>query len=91
MAAGLRKLANDRVVLSQRVAFGGTPRINRFARTYIAVIVFVGEQPFGFGQRQRHQVLDRAVIRCLTTGQDEAERTSLIVTAGVDFARKAAA
>ena len=57
----------------------------------VAVVAFVGEQRFGLGQWQRHQIIGGGIIRCLTTGQDEPDRQSLIVTAGVDFARKAAA
>jgi hypothetical protein len=51
----------------------------------------VGQQCCGLGQRQRHEVVSGRIIRCLAAGQDEADRQSLIVTAGVDFARKAAA
>lgn len=57
----------------------------------IAVIAFVGQQRVGLVDRQRHEVLDSAVIRRFAAGQDEAERASLIVAAGMDFARKAAA
>ncbi|WP_282098076.1 hypothetical protein [Sphingomonas sp. S2M10] len=37
------------------------------------------------------KVVDGAVARRFASGQNEAKRASLIVTAGVDFARKAAA
>lgn len=57
----------------------------------VAVIALVGEQCLGPGQRQRHQVIGGRIIRCLAAGQDEADREALIVTAGVDFASKAAA
>lgn len=49
----------------------------------IAVLAFVGQQ--------RHEVLNSAVILRFAAGQDEADRASLIVAAGMDFARKAAA
>lgn len=57
----------------------------------IAVIAFVGQQRVGLVERQRHEVVDCAIVRRFAAGQDEAKRASLIVTAGVDFARKAAA
>lgn len=57
----------------------------------IAVIALVGKQRLGLGQWQGHQFIDRPIIRSLTSGQDEPDRQSLIVTAGVDLARKAAA
>ncbi len=57
----------------------------------IAVIPFIGQQRLGLVDRQRHEVIDSAIIRCLPASQDEAKRASLIVTTGVDFARKAAA
>jgi len=41
-------------------------------------------------RRDRHQRLGCGVIGSLTAGHDEADRQSLIVTAGVDFARKSA-
>jgi hypothetical protein len=61
-----------------------------FADT-IAVIALVGQQRFGFGDWDRHQGIDSAIVGRFTAGQDEAERTSLIVTASVELARKAAA
>jgi hypothetical protein len=57
----------------------------------IAIVSFVRQQCLGFVDRQRHQVIDSPVIRSCAARQDEAERASLIVAAGVDFARKAAA
>ena len=57
----------------------------------VAIITLVGEQRLGVGQWQGHQVIDCGIIRSLAAGQDEPDRQSLIVTAGVDFARKAAA
>lgn len=57
----------------------------------VAIIALVGEQGLGFDDRDRHQGIDSAIIGCLHASQDEAERASLIVAAGVDFARKAAA
>lgn len=57
----------------------------------VAVIPLVGEQGFGLGDRKDHERVDRLIVRGLATGQDEAERASLIVAAGVDLACKAAA
>ena len=57
----------------------------------VAIISLVGQQCLGLGQRQRHQVISGCIIRCLAAGQDEADGEPLIVTAGVDFTRKAAA
>lgn len=57
----------------------------------IAVISFVGEQSLGLGGRDRHQGINGSIVGGFSAGQDEAERASLIVTAGVDLARKAAA
>ena len=57
----------------------------------VAVISLVGQKRLRLGQRQGHQVIGGGIIRCLATGQDEPDRQSLIVAAGVDFARKAAA
>jgi hypothetical protein len=45
----------------------------------IAVIALVGEQRRGFDHRDFHQWFGGGVIRCLATGQEEAERASLIV------------
>ncbi len=57
----------------------------------VAVITLVGEQRLGFRQWQRRQVIGRIIIRSLPAGQYEPDRQSMIVAAGVDFARKAAA
>lgn len=57
----------------------------------VAIISLVCQQRFGCGDRDLHQRLSSGVIGGLTTSQDEAERQSLIVAAGMDFARKAAA
>lgn len=51
----------------------------------------VGEQSPGLGGRYRHQGIDSAMIGSFPVSQDEAERVTLIVTAGVDLAGKAAA
>jgi hypothetical protein len=56
-----------------------------------AIISLVCQQPLGCGDRDLHQRFSSGVIGGLTAGQDEAERQSLIVASGVDFARKAAA
>jgi hypothetical protein len=52
---------------------------------------FVCQQSLGLVYGQGDQVIDRPVVRGLSAGRDEAERASLIVAAGVDLARKAAA
>lgn len=57
----------------------------------VSIIALVREQGFRLGDWQSHQVIDGAVIRGFAAGQDETERAPLIVAAGVDFARKAAA
>jgi len=57
----------------------------------VAIVTFVREQRFGLWQWQGHEVIGSSVIRCLAAGQDEADKQSLIVATGVDFARKAAA
>ncbi|SCW85002.1 hypothetical protein SAMN02927924_03354 [Sphingobium faniae] len=57
----------------------------------VTIITLVGEQGLGLGDGDRHQGIDSAIIGSLATGQDEAERASLMVTAGMDLARKAAA
>ena len=57
----------------------------------ITIISFVGQQRLRLGDGYRHQGIDRAIVRCFAARQDEAKRTSLIVAAGVDLARKAAA
>ena len=57
----------------------------------ISILALVREQRRGCGDGDRHQRFGGRVIRGLAAGQDEADRQSLIVAAGVDFARKAAA
>ena len=57
----------------------------------ITIIALVREQRLGCGDGDRHQRFGSGVIGSLAAGQDEADRQSLIVAAGVDFARKAAA
>jgi len=57
----------------------------------VTVISFVGEQGLGFGHGHVEQRGDGPVIRHLAACQDEAKRAALTVTAGMDFARKAAA
>lgn len=57
----------------------------------ITVIALVGQQRLGLGDGDRHQGIDSAIVGRFTARQDEADRASLIVTAGVDLARKAAA
>ncbi len=57
----------------------------------IAVIAFIRQQSLWRSDRHLHQWLSSGTIGRLTTGQDEAERQSLIVAAGMDLARKAAA
>jgi hypothetical protein len=57
----------------------------------INIIPLVGEQSLGLGDGDRHQGIDSAIVGCSPGSQDEPERASLIVAAGVGFARKAAA
>ena len=57
----------------------------------VTIIALVGEQDLGLGNGDRHQGIDGAIVGCLASGQDKAERASSIVAAGVDLARKAAA
>ncbi|GBR05677.1 hypothetical protein AOE01nite_35350 [Acetobacter oeni] len=57
----------------------------------VAIITPIGQKGSGVWNRQSHQGLYGFVIRDLPSGQDKAGRTSLIVTSGMDFARKAAA
>ncbi|WP_249198368.1 hypothetical protein, partial [Gluconobacter cerinus] len=57
----------------------------------VTVIAPVGQHGFGARDRQRHQGVCGFVIRDLASGKDKAERASLSVTSGMDFARKAAA
>ncbi len=57
----------------------------------VAIIAFVGEQGLWLGNGQCHQGIDCFVIGGFPACQDKAERAPLIVTAGVDLARKAAA
>lgn len=63
----------------------------QFLTQEVAVITFVGQKQSRFADRYRQQIRNGIVIRSLATGQDEAERASLTVCAGVDFRRKAAA
>ena len=57
----------------------------------VAIIAFIGEQGGGLWYRHGHEAIDTAVIGRLAARQVEAEREALIVAAGVDLARKAAA
>ena len=57
----------------------------------ITIIALVREQRLGCGDGDRHQRFGSGVIGGLAARQDEADRQPLIVAAGVDFARKAAA
>ena len=58
------------------------------------VVAFVGEQPLGLCDGDRHQRIGSGVIRRFAPGQDEAKREVAIVASGPttlwDFARKAA-
>lgn len=56
----------------------------------ITIMALIGEQSLRLDDRDRHQGIDSVIVRCFTAGQDKAQRASLIVTAGVDLARKAA-
>ena len=55
------------------------------------MIALVREQHLGRGQWRIYQVISSGIIRRLAARQDEANRESLIVTSGMDFARKATA
>ena len=57
----------------------------------ITIVAFVCQQRPGRGDGNLHERLGCGVIGGPPAGQDEAERQSLIVAAGVDFTRKAAA
>jgi len=57
----------------------------------VAVVALVGEQGRRLWHRHGHEAIDTAVIGSLAARQVEAEREALIVAAGVDLARKAAA
>ena len=57
----------------------------------ITVITHVRQQRLGRGKGDLRQRLGCGVIGDLPAGKDEAKRQSLIVTAALDLARKAAA
>ena len=57
----------------------------------VAVISPIGEYGPGVRDRQLHQCVCGFVVRDLPTGKDKTERASLLVTSGMDLARKAAA
>lgn len=57
----------------------------------VTIIALVRQQRLGCGDWDGHQRLGGDVVGGFAAGQDEAERASLIVRAGVDLARKAAA
>src|SRR5487761_2387765 len=57
----------------------------------VAVITLVGQHQLWVGDGHVDQVIDGLVVGGLAAGENEAERASLTVGAGVDFARKAAA
>lgn len=62
------------------------------AQMFLAAAAWrIGQQCLWLGQWQGHQIIDCRVVRSLAAGQDEPDRQSLIVAAGVDLARKAAA
>ena len=63
----------------------------QFLAQEITVIAFVGKEQPRFADRYSQQIRNGVVIRCFAARQDEAERASLTVCAGVDFCRKAAA
>jgi len=67
------------------------PVDQQFLAQEIAIITFVSEKQFRFADRHCQQVWNGTVIRRFATRQDEAERASLTVCAGVDFRRKATA
>ncbi|MFT8803455.1 MAG: hypothetical protein ABF812_15955 [Gluconobacter cerinus] len=57
----------------------------------VTVIAPISQHGFGVWSRRVQQGIYGFIVRHLPTGEDKAERTSLIVASGVDFARKAAA
>ena len=57
----------------------------------VTVVAFVSKEQPRLAHRYRQQVRNGVVVRSLSTRQDEAERASLTVCAGVDFRCKAAA
>ncbi|GBR04440.1 hypothetical protein AA0323_0710 [Asaia siamensis NRIC 0323] len=57
----------------------------------VTVIAPIGQHSSGVRDRQLHQGVCGFVVRDLAPGKDKAERASLIVTSGMDFASKAAA
>ena len=62
-----------------------------FLAQEIAVVAFVSKEQPRLADRYRQQVRNGVVVRSLPARQDEAERASLTVCAGVDFCRKTAA
>ena len=57
----------------------------------VSVVAFVGQHQPGLGDRQGDQVIDGLLVGGFSACENEANRASLTVCAGVDFARKAAA
>ena len=57
----------------------------------VTIVSLVRQQRLGRNDGDLYQWLGGDVIGSLASGQDEADRQSLIVASGVDFARKAAA
>lgn len=57
----------------------------------VAVIALVSKERLWRWDRHDHQIIYGLIIRCFSADEDKAEKPSLIVTAGVDFARKATA
>ena len=57
----------------------------------VAVVALVGQHQLRLGDGQFDQVVDGLVVGGLAARENETERASLTVGAGVDFARKAAA
>ncbi|GLQ58261.1 hypothetical protein GCM10010937_00610 [Gluconobacter japonicus] len=57
----------------------------------VTVIAPISQHGFGGRDRQLHQGVCGFVVRDLASGKDKAKRAPLIVTSGMDLARKAAA
>ena len=57
----------------------------------VAVITPISQPGPGVWSRKFQQGIYGFIVRDLPAGEDKAKRASLIVTSGMDFARKAAA
>ncbi len=55
----------------------------------VTVIAPISQHGPGVWSRKCHQGIYGFIVRDLPAGEDKAKRTPLIITSGVDFARKA--